>query len=266
MSTYVMSDIHGCFEEFNHMLNKIHFSENDKLYLAGDYVDRGKDSMEMLKWLEKCPSNVLPIKGNHDIEFAENINIMMRIDEANDLDTDYDSNDDTSILYDTVRYILKEKGEVALKFYDYYGTISKLINEDNVTMRNLVKWQEMILEYPYFYNFKMGDRNIVIVHAGYIENLGDAGVNYENIEEFYLYAREESIKIGGIKNGIVVAGHTPTISKHLFSYNDGNVFRYYDKEKNCTFYDIDCGCAYYEVDPSATLACIRLEDEEIIYL
>ena len=265
MSTYVMSDIHGCYDEFNNMLDIIKFSENDSLYLAGDYIDRGKDSIAMLKWLEKCPSNVFPIKGNHDAEFAENINLMKKVDKANDLCTDYDSNEDTLILYETVRYLLKEKGEVALKFYDYYGTINKLLTEDKVTMNDLLKWQKMILDYPYYYKFQLGGRTVVVVHAGYIENLEAIRDRFENIEEFYLYAREESIQIGGVRHGMVIAGHTPTITKKMFSFNNGEVFRYYDQERDCIFYDIDCGCAYYEVEPTAALACIRLEDEKIFY-
>lgn len=87
MATYVISDIHGCFKEFQQMLQKIEFSEDDRLYLAGDYIDRGKQSLEMLRWLECCPENVNPIKGNHDAEFAENISIMRQIDQAEELAT-----------------------------------------------------------------------------------------------------------------------------------------------------------------------------------
>lgn len=266
MSTYVISDIHGCYDEFIKMLDKIHLSENDKLYLAGDYIDRGKDSLAMLRWLENCSANVFPIKGNHDVGFAENVNFMKRVNDANDLNTEFDSNAETRTLYETVRYILKENSKVALKYYDYYGTINKLITEDKVTMSALIKWQKMLLDYPYYYRFQMNNRNVIIVHAGYIENPENAGNRFENIEEFYMYARKESIQIGGVKHGMVIAGHTPTITKKMFSYNNGEVFRYYDQEKDCIFYDIDCGCAYYEVEPAATLACIRLEDEEIFYL
>ena len=52
MGTYVMSDIHGCRDEFLTMLDKIGFSGSDQLFLAGDYIDRGKKSLEMLKWIE----------------------------------------------------------------------------------------------------------------------------------------------------------------------------------------------------------------------
>lgn len=36
MSTYVISDIHGCYNELFSMLEKIHFSESDNLILAGE--------------------------------------------------------------------------------------------------------------------------------------------------------------------------------------------------------------------------------------
>ena len=39
MSTYVISDIHGCYNEFLSMLEKIYFSESVHLVLAGDYID-----------------------------------------------------------------------------------------------------------------------------------------------------------------------------------------------------------------------------------
>ncbi len=52
MSTYVISDIHGCFDEFQTMLGRIGLTAEDRLILAGDYIDRGKQNLEMLRWLE----------------------------------------------------------------------------------------------------------------------------------------------------------------------------------------------------------------------
>ena len=52
MSTYVISDIHGCFSAFQRMLEKINFSDNDKLIIAGDIIDRGPENYEMLNGLK----------------------------------------------------------------------------------------------------------------------------------------------------------------------------------------------------------------------
>ena len=76
MNTYVISDIHGCYDDFINMLDQISFNDHDQLILAGDYIDRGIQNYEMLRWMENAPDNVLLIKGNHDVEFAQCINIM----------------------------------------------------------------------------------------------------------------------------------------------------------------------------------------------
>lgn len=44
MSTYVMNDIHGCYDELMKMLEKIQFSSDDTSIIAGDYMDRGRQS------------------------------------------------------------------------------------------------------------------------------------------------------------------------------------------------------------------------------
>ena len=62
---YVISDIHGCYEQYMKLLDKIHFSERDTLYLLGDLVDRGPDPMEVVKDVMRR-KNVVTIMGNHD--------------------------------------------------------------------------------------------------------------------------------------------------------------------------------------------------------
>lgn len=39
--TYVISDIHGCYEKYRTMLEAIEFTEDDTLYVLGDVLDRG---------------------------------------------------------------------------------------------------------------------------------------------------------------------------------------------------------------------------------
>ena len=81
-----------------------------------------------------------------------------------------------------------------------------------------------------------------------------------------LYAREDAVKIGGVKDGFIVAGHTLTIAKGTVFYTGGEVYRMHDEGRNCIFYNIDCGCAYHKQNPNGTLACLRMEDEEVFYL
>lgn len=40
---YAMSDIHGCYEAYCALLEKIQFSDEDTLYIVGDAIDRGEE-------------------------------------------------------------------------------------------------------------------------------------------------------------------------------------------------------------------------------
>lgn len=62
---YAMSDLHGCYEKYIKMLEKIGFSDNDTLYILGDIVDRGTDGIKILLDLI-TRKNVVVLMGNHD--------------------------------------------------------------------------------------------------------------------------------------------------------------------------------------------------------
>ncbi len=62
---YVISDLHGCYEKYLQMLEKIAFSSSDSLYILGDVVDRGDDGIKILQDMMKR-RNVIPIMGNHE--------------------------------------------------------------------------------------------------------------------------------------------------------------------------------------------------------
>lgn len=63
--TYVMSDLHGLYEEYLKMLEQIHFSEDDRLYVLGDVIDRGPDGIRLLQDFMKR-ENVVLLLGNHE--------------------------------------------------------------------------------------------------------------------------------------------------------------------------------------------------------
>lgn len=265
LGTYVMSDIHGCYKEFLAMLNKIGFSKTDQLILAGDYIDRGRQSYEMLRWMEYCPENICLVRGNHDEEFAAYVDLMIQIDKTGELKSDFHSNYDAVVLYESTKYALKNIKSTSV-FFDLYGTIGTLLMDSKVTLEDLCRWAEIVRKMPYYYEQNIKNRDCIVVHAGYAEEFKDVCSLFSSLEEFYLWARKESHLLGGKRHGMVIAGHTPTIIKNEFTYNRGRVFRYYDKEKDCIFYNIDCGCVFRRQTLHARLACIRLEDEKVFYI
>ena len=62
---YVMSDIHGCKDEYMEALKQIDLKDEDTLYVLGDIVDRGPDGIEILRDM-MFRANVIPLIGNHD--------------------------------------------------------------------------------------------------------------------------------------------------------------------------------------------------------
>jgi len=69
MSRYAISDIHGCAATLSYALDAIGFNHKDELFLLGDYIDRGADSIGVLKkiWqLEADGYQVISLRGNHE--------------------------------------------------------------------------------------------------------------------------------------------------------------------------------------------------------
>ena len=259
MSTYVMSDIHGCFDELQAILAKTGFSESDELILAGDLIERGPKNYEMLRWLEEKKENVIPLLGNHEEEFIQNISRM----ESVCTQEKYDPADPVSALM--IHHKLTDRS----LYFDYYESIKELLVEHDACLADLMRWAKMFRTWPTQYTIRVRGREFIIVHAGYIEDLEllpDPGI-YSGIKDFNLYAREDAFIYGGKAHATIIAGHTPTIIRHSFAYNCGKVFRYHDEENNCVLYDIDCGSVFrYWGEKEARLACICLEDESITYL
>ncbi len=66
MSTYAIGDLQGCFEALQQMLALISFDPaTDRIYLLGDLVNRGSDSLSVLRWAHK--HDIQAILGNHDL-------------------------------------------------------------------------------------------------------------------------------------------------------------------------------------------------------
>jgi len=67
--TLAISDIHGCLDELNRLLNKVNYNPpEDKLVLLGDYVDRGPDSRAVVEQVMAFKEiwGVIALRGNHD--------------------------------------------------------------------------------------------------------------------------------------------------------------------------------------------------------
>lgn len=67
MAVWVIGDVHGCWETLQRLVDRIGWSpDGDRLWLIGDLVNKGPDSLEVLRWIARQP-RVDSLLGNHDL-------------------------------------------------------------------------------------------------------------------------------------------------------------------------------------------------------
>ncbi len=85
MAVYAIGDVQGCFAELQALLAKIKFNpDQDTLWFTGDLVNRGPDSLGVLRFVKSLGDRQITVLGNHDLHL---IALVYGVKEAHASDT-----------------------------------------------------------------------------------------------------------------------------------------------------------------------------------
>lgn len=230
---YCISDIHGEYDKFIKMLELISLTDDDKLYILGDVLDRGKHPIKTLLKIMELPNAELII-GNHELMMLEIVKKGFEKTVTADIaDLDYDTT------------------EMLMNWYQNgcAPTVNEFTALDKAMQNEVIEYIKGSLAYE---KLEIGGQKFLLVHAG----LRDFDPDMD-ISEYALYElvwERPDFNKPYFDDTITVVGHTPTRLIESFAAPD-KIFK-----KN-NFIDIDCGCSI-----GGSLGCIRLDDMKEFYV
>lgn len=233
MSTYVISDIHGCYEKYRQMLDKIYFSNDDTLFVLGDVVDRGPQPVKVLQDM-MCRPNVVPLIGNHEL---------MALTCLKFLTTEVTEETVAHLESDTLQILLEWMGEGGQSTIDGFSELS---------VEERKELTEYLGEFSLYEEVSVNGREYLLVHAGLGNFSPEKPIEGYTLEEM-LFDRPDYSRVY-FPDRYLVTGHTPTrnIRNHP---NPDSIYR----ENN--HIAIDCGCVF-----GGRLGAVCLEDGREFYV
>ncbi|PQJ65941.1 symmetrical bis(5'-nucleosyl)-tetraphosphatase [Photobacterium angustum] len=100
MATYLVGDIQGCLPDLKKLLAQAHFDpKHDHLWLAGDLVARGPESLETLRFVKALGNSAQVILGNHDLHLLAASNGFARLKPSDKTQAILDAPDSQELLH-----------------------------------------------------------------------------------------------------------------------------------------------------------------------
>ena len=74
--TYVMSDLHGCYDKYRQMLEQIGFGDDDTLYILGDVIDRGEGGIDILLDMMEHGTGGVHLRPQAHLRSGESVRVL----------------------------------------------------------------------------------------------------------------------------------------------------------------------------------------------
>lgn len=216
---YIISDIHGCYDEYIALLKKITLKDSDELYILGDILDRGPHPIKVLQDMMMRP-NVFPIIGNHDyvaLMMLKKLSVEITSDNVDNIM----SNDDM-ISY---MHWMNDGGET---------TIKEFIALDMEEREDILEYLEE--EFSIYHEINCNGKRYVLVHAGINDFDEQKELDEYELKDLLFYRADYSRRYFKDEDTYLVTGHTPTMNiradKRAMVYEENGHIA------------IDCGCVF----------------------
>ena len=99
MAVYAVGDIQGCYDALARLLELLRFDPSqDRLWLTGDLVNRGPDSLGVLRLVQQLGTAAITVLGNHDLHLLAVASGVARAKRRDTLDTLLQASDSTVLL------------------------------------------------------------------------------------------------------------------------------------------------------------------------
>lgn len=265
MATYAIGDVQGCFNELQDLLNKIKFNPSqDQLWFAGDLINRGPQSLEVLRFIRSLGPSHRIVLGNHDLHLLASWVHGTSISSKDTLQAILEAHDG-EVLCQWLRqqpimvedaalgFMMIHAGvlpqwdmtqvrayayeiEQTLRSEAYKHFLSHMYsNEDNIWREDLTGLSRLRTLVNVFTRIRYCDENGVMA----LTEKGELGTQSDDLMPWFVYPERKT------RDQKIVFGHWATLEGKILG--EHNVF------------SLDTGCVW-----GRSLRAMRLEDLEII--
>lgn len=229
MATYIIPDIHGCIKTLTYLFEeKLKISIGDRVFMLGDYIDRGPDSPGVVEYIIRLIEsgyNINCLKGNHE---------QLLLDAIGD-----------SMYYNLW---MINAGEDSLKKYSKWtGLGYKECYYPCIPEKHMHFFKSLPA-------YMIIDDKFVVVHGGLDFRLKDPFSD----EKSMLWKRPEPIPDSLVPGKKIFHGHTPTSIEYIKSrLNDPDV----------RLIGLDAGCVFKEKGEGlGFLTAFNLDKWELVWV